>query len=210
MTEPDQELTSPEPEAVPGSLIYFPDDYFERLNLSKLFPMLRPLEVEIGSGDGSFLVQYAQAHPERNFLGVERLFGRLRKIDRKGRRAQLANLRVMRIEAAYFLEYLLPASSVRALHIYFPDPWPKRKHRKNRLINAAFPELAHQVLEPNGFVYLRTDDQDYFEQMISVFAGDTRFQIVDTPAELAMIVTDFEREFNQRGTATRAMAYQRG
>ncbi len=83
----------------------------ERLELAELFPAVQPLEVELGSGDGSFLVNYAKLHPERNFLGVERLLGRLRKLDRKGLRAGLANLRGLRIESAYCLEYLLPPGS---------------------------------------------------------------------------------------------------
>ena len=77
----------------------------------------------------------------------------------------MTNLRGVRIESAYFLEYLLPPRSAVALHIYFPDPWPKRKHRRHRLINERFPALARQALAPGGTVYLRTDDEDYFEQM---------------------------------------------
>src|SRR5579871_3311318 len=88
----------------------------ERVDLASLFPVAQPLEVELGAGDGSFLVNYAKLHPERNFLGVERLLGRLRKVDRKARRTKLANLRGLRIESAYFLEYLLPQKSADAIH----------------------------------------------------------------------------------------------
>ena len=112
----------------------------------------------------------------------------------------------MRIEAAYFLEYLLPPSSVQALHVYFPDPWPKRKHRKNRLVNERFPDLAARVLAPGGAVYLRTDDEDYFRQMQEVFAANRRFQIFATPADLMAVITDFERDFQARGIATRRLA----
>ena len=77
--------------------------------------------------------------PDRNFIGVERLLGRIRKLDRKGRRAGLTNLRGVQIESSYFLQYLLPPRSASVLHIYFPDPWPKKKHRKYRLINESFP-----------------------------------------------------------------------
>src|ERR1700689_4801384 len=108
------------------TLIHRLTSIVERLDLAALFPRAQLLEVELGSGDGSFLVNYARLHPERNFLGVERLLGRLRKLDRKGRRAGLTNLRGLRIESAYFLEYLLPRESPATLHIYFPDPWPKR------------------------------------------------------------------------------------
>src|SRR2546422_4795723 len=120
------------------TLIHRPASITEWLPTDRLFARAQPLEVELGSGDGSFVLRYAQLYPDRNLLGVERLLGRLRKIDRKGLRAGLTNLRLVRLEASYFLRYLLPDGSVRALHVYFPDPWPKRKHRKNRLINAGF------------------------------------------------------------------------
>ena len=189
------------------ALIYQLTSIVERLELAALFPQSQPLEVELGSGDGSFLVNYARLHTERNFLGVERLLGRLRKLDRKGRRASLTNLRGLRIESAYFLEYLLPRQSAAALHIYFPDPWPKRKHRKNRLINVRFTEIAHQALAADGVVYLRTDDEDYFAQMVTVFAANSSFQLAQTPAELSAVVTDFERNFQARGVATLRAAY---
>jgi tRNA (guanine-N7-)-methyltransferase len=167
-----------------------------------MFARALPLEVELGSGDGSFLAQWAAACPDRNFLGVERLLGRLRKLDRKAQRAELANVRLMRIEASYFLEFLLPPRSLHALHVYFPDPWPKRKHRKHRLMNERFPELASRVLTPQGVVYLRTDDADYFAQMREVFAADQRFHFEETPDALALVITDFERDFQARGIAT--------
>jgi len=172
-----------------------------------MFQRNQPLEVELGSGDGSFLARWAQLNPARDFLGVERLLGRLRKLDRKGRRMGLANLRLMRIEAAYFLDYLLPAGSTSALHVYFPDPWPKRRHWKNRLINAHFTEATARILAPGGIAFLRTDDANYFAQMQDVFAENRRFQSMETPPELASVVTDFERGFNERGVATLRAAY---
>jgi len=180
----------------------------ERLNLTELFPRSQPLEVELGCGDASFLVQYAHRHPENNFLGVERLLGRLRKLDRKGRRLGLTNLRGVRIESAYFLEYPLPPRSAGALHIYFPDPWPKKKHHKHRLINDRFPALARAALAAGGVVYLRTDDADYFQQMTGAFAADPFFRAVETPPELAEVLTDFERDFLAQGISTRRAAYR--
>src|SRR5512137_2117229 len=153
----------------PPSLIYRLTSILERIDLGELFTTRQPLEIELGSGDGSFLVNCAKLHPDGNFLGVERLLGRLRKLDRKGRRAGLTNLRGVRLECSYFLEYLLPPGSAAALHVYFPDPWPKRKHRRHRLINERFPVLARQGLARGGTVYLRTDDEDYFHQMVAVF-----------------------------------------
>ena len=197
------------PPSPPPSLIYKLTSILDRVDVAGLFPKAQPLEVELGAGDGSFLARYAQRHLERNFLGVERLLGRLRKIDRKGRRAGLENLRVTRIEAAYFLEFLLQAGTVTSLHVYFPDPWPKRKHRRHRLINERFTELARTVLAENGIVYLRTDDMDYFNQMTASFVTNRNFAPVETPEELAEIVTDFEKTFNARGIPTNRAAYRK-
>jgi tRNA (guanine-N7-)-methyltransferase len=192
-----------------GSLIYRLASIVHRLDLAKIFATEQPLEVELGSGDGSFLVERAKRGPDHNFVGVERLLGRIRKMERKARRAGLENLRGIRIESAYFLEYLLPAQSTTALHIYFPDPWPKRKHRRHRLINERFPSLAHAALKSDGVVYLRTDDQDYFSQMNEVFAVAAGFKPEETPAELTEVVTDFERDFLARGIKTLRAAYRR-
>ena len=180
----------------------------ESLKLEELFPKPQPLEVELGCGDASFLVEYARRNPERNFIGVERLLGRIQKLDRKGRRAGLANLRGVRIESSYFLQHLLPPRSAAALHIYFPDPWPKKKHRRHRLIGEAFPALADSTLVPGGLVYLRTDDADYFQQMTEVFAASSEFQKAETPPDLSEIATDFERDFNARGVSTLRASYQ--
>ena len=95
----------------------------EVLPLDSLFPREQPVHVEIGAGDGSFFAAFAQAHPNINFIALERLLGRLRKIDRKCRRAGLQNALLLRLEADYFVRYLLPPESVEAVHIYFPDPW---------------------------------------------------------------------------------------
>lgn len=191
------------------TLLYPVPSILERIDLAIVFPKLQPLEVELGSGDGSFLVEYAKQHPDHNYIGVERLLGRIRKLDRKARRAGLANLRGVRIESSYFVEYLLPPNSALALHIYFPDPWPKRKHRRHRLVNERFPALARQALAPGGKVYLRTDDQDYFEQMVGVFAASQAFRLSETPPELSALTTDFERDFLSRGIKTLRAAYQR-
>jgi tRNA (guanine-N7-)-methyltransferase len=179
------------------------------LDLAELFPTPQRLEVELGCGDASFLADYAQRHPDRNFIGIERLLGRIRKLDRKGRRSGLTNLRGVQIESSYFLQYLLPRHSASVLHVYFPDPWPKKKHHKHRLINESFPRLAGESLAPGGVVYLRTDDQDYFAQMTAVFGASAEYQPVETPAELAGVVTDFEREFHARGVGTLRAAYQK-
>jgi len=189
-------------------LLYNLPTILERLDLSQLFDAARPLEVELGCGDASFIAEYARRNPETNFIGVERLLGRIQKLHRKGSRLGLANLRGVRIESSYFLQWLLPPHSARALHIYFPDPWPKKKHRKHRLINESFPALARITLQPGGTVYLRTDDADYFQQMNEVFEAAQEFKRIETPPVLAEIVTDFEHDFNAQGIPTLRAAFQ--
>ena len=201
------------PDTTPGttgeSLVYPLPSILERIDLARLFAVPQPLEVELGCGDASFLLNYAGANPQCNFIGVERLLGRVGKIERKGRRLGLSNLRGVRIESGYFLEQLLPANCARALHVYFPDPWPKLKHRRHRFINERFPDLAQRTLMSGGTVFLRTDDTDYFEQMLRVFAAETaRFKKVETPVSLLELKTDFEAEFNARGIPTLHAAYQ--
>jgi tRNA (guanine-N7-)-methyltransferase len=175
------------------------ESILDPLQLGQVFPAHQPIEIELGAGDGGFLVEWAALRPERNFIGVERLLGRLRKIERRTVRRGLANVRAVRIEASYFVRYLLPSRSVGALHVYFPDPWPKRKHWRHRLVNEQFPALAGRVLVPGGVVYLRTDHGEYFAQMNRVFGEGSGFVLRETPASLAAVPTDFERGFRAAG-----------
>ena len=191
-----------------ASLLHEFRTILQPLDLAEHFPTPQPLEVELGAGDGSFIVEWAQRNPTRNFLAVERLLGRIRKPDKRGRRLGLTNLSLVRIEIGYFLEHLLPPANADAIHVYFPDPWPKVKHARNRLINERFTALAARALKPGGVVYLRTDHVDYFAQMQTVFNADKNFLEVETPADLAALTTDFEREFNAKGIPTNRSAWR--
>ena len=190
------------------SLLYELPSIVERIDLAQLFSKEQPLEVELGCGDASFIAEYARRNPGINLIGVERLLGRIQKLHKKGIKLGLTNLRGVRIESAYFLQWLLLPQCASAVHIYFPDPWPKKKHRRHRLINEGFPALARTILLPGGTIYLRTDDTDYFQQMTEVFAAAKEFQKVETSATLAEITTDFERDFNAQGIPTLRAAYR--
>jgi len=206
---PDPKAQTPAPDwRERPSLIRPITDAIRQLDAPAWFEVPRPMELELGCGDGSFLARYAMARRDRNFVGVERLKGRLKKLDRAGRQAALDNLALLKIEAGYLLQYLLPSDCFEAIHVYFPDPWPKARHARNRLIQPGFPERAARVLKSGGIVYLRTDDDDYFAQMEEVFGNSPLFTREDTPAELKAFTTDFEREFNQQGIPTHYGAWR--
>ena len=190
------------------SLLHEFESVTKPLRLEELFPVGQPTELEIGCGDGGFLLEWAIRQPGKNFIGVERLLGRIRKLDKKGRRAELTNLHLLRFEARYLLQYLLPDHAFDAVHIYFPDPWPKDKHRRHRLIGEHFPELARRILLPNGIVHLRTDDPAYFEQMQESFLPAKYFSVTETPVELANVTTEFERQWNEEGKPTLRVSYR--
>ncbi len=200
--------TAPAPAHPAQPILLTIESILDPLPMERFFPRRVPIELELGSGDGGFLLRYAPTHPERDFLGVERLLGRIRKLGRKAPRLGLTNLRGLRVEATYLLRYLLPARSVGAIHVYFPDPWPKKRHRPRRLVNTEFTELAARVLVPGGRVFLRTDDPDYHDQMQAVFGAAAGFVPVETPAELAAVLTDFEEQFLAEGKPTLRAAYE--
>lgn len=206
--EPVPSPTSAESPAAPQDSFILRADILHRFDWPRVFGRSAPVELELGAGDGSFLVRHAALHPEHDILGVERLLGRLRKIDRKSRRLGLTNVRALRLEAAYVLEWMIPAGSLESLHVYFPDPWPKRRHWKRRLINTHFTELVVRAIRPGGHFHVRTDDASYFEQMMEVGTAQPSFRPVETPAALLAVVTDFEADFHQQGIPTRHASWE--
>ncbi len=142
---------------------FVPKDFFSRQNLSDIFDREAPTEIDLGCGDGSFVTQLAAHYPERNFLAVERLLGRVKKVCKKGYRSDLTNLKVLRLETLYTTEWLLPHQSFDRIHLICPDPWPKEKHHKNRLMQAPFFESIHKLLKDNGEFLFRTDHDEYYE-----------------------------------------------
>jgi tRNA (guanine-N7-)-methyltransferase len=108
----------------------------------------RPIELEIGSGKGTFLVQQAQRYPGVDYLGIEWAKAFWRYAADRARRRGLENVRLLRCDAAVFVRHYVPDSVFRQVHIYFPDPWPKKRHHKRRLIQAEFLRELHRVLVP--------------------------------------------------------------
>jgi len=153
-----------------------PDDYFSVLPRTALFPdASRPLELDVGCGDGTFLLSMARQFPERDFLGIERLGGRVSKICRQAAREKLTNVRVLCLESAYALRWLLPPGCATRLHLLFPDPWPKKKHAARRFIQPQNLAAIHRMIAPGGQFLFKTDHADYFEEATIVVDASPLF-----------------------------------
>jgi tRNA (guanine-N7-)-methyltransferase len=184
--------------AAEGAL-WTPADHCRRADLADIFQRPAPLEIDMGCGDGSFLLAMAARFPERNFLGTERLLGRVEKVCRAIARLQLANTRILRLESHYAVKWLLPVGCADVVHIGFPDPWPKRHHHPRRLFQDEFMTALHQVLAPGGEVRIKTDDQPYFLWIEKVIGRARGFERIDWPVEADYPATDFERHFVAQG-----------
>lgn len=182
--------------------IFIPTDYFREARMEEIFAgPSRPLEVDLGCGDGSFLVDMAAAHPERNFLGVERLGGRVEKTAKRIAQRGLTNARALRLESSYTIAWLLPASSVSRLHLLCPDPWPKKGHHRRRLFNdTEFLQGLARVLAPDGEFLHKTDDRPYFENAVEVMTAQPAFTRLDWADDTFFYAqTDFEKQWRALG-----------
>lgn len=173
------------------------------LDFSTVFGNTRPVELEIGTGKGTFLLARAKARPEVNFVGIEWARAYALYCADRFRRAALANVRMIHGDASHIVKNCLADSSLSRLHVYFPDPWPKRKHHRRRLIQSGFLEEARRVLRLGGLLLLVTDHRDYFRQIQSVLSAAHGFATVPWP-EMAddsgeIVGTNFERKYIAQG-----------
>ena len=173
-----------------------------------LYDLSRPLEVEVGCGRGRFLTGRAARLPDCEFLGVERMKERVNVFGAKVRRLGLANAHVLRLEALYTFHYLLPAHHARRVYVFFPDPWPKRKHRSHRLFGPLFLNALWKRLEIGGRVEFATDHADYFAAVKECFAADARFREVEPMPRPKEVWTEFEEMFREQGLPIHAAAWE--
>jgi len=185
--------------------IVIPADELEHeVSLSDIWPRRNPLEVDIGAGKGRFLFARAMAHPETDYLGIERQYGRVYRAAKKAHRRGLTNIRIARVDAETGIAPLLPPESVRTFYIFFPDPWPKRRHQRRRLVNHTFLDLLHTKLLPGGFIHFATDHENYAEAVKLCFSEDPRFDGIAPFQPTEAERTDFELIFTgQNRTVSR-------
>lgn len=169
----------------------------------------QPVELDIGCGRGMFLVNAGLAHPERNFLGIELDYTEGRRGAKRLQKREMDNVRVIGGDAKEFLARYVTAQSVSAAHIYFPDPWWKRKHKKRRLFTDEFANLLARVVMPGGLVHSWTDVEEYFGVISALMDHHPEFQS-EPPSPLAAAThdLDYQTSFHRRRSQAGCVIYR--
>jgi len=173
-----------------------------------------PLEVEVGSGKGLFLRNAAAANPEVLFLGIELAHKYARYAAAQLAKRGLANAAVIDGDALAFFSQWLSDRSARAVHVYFPDPWWKKRHRKRRVMNEGFLANVERVLAPGGALHFWTDVEEYFQSTCELIAQRTAllgpFPVAEAPADHDLDYrTHFERRMRQHNEAVFRAEYRK-
>ena len=173
------------------------------VDFAEMFGNTRPVEVEIGTGKGTFLVARAAARPEVNFLGIEYAKAYCHHAADRFRRHGVDNVRMLHADAGLFFKRCVADGALNRVHIYFPDPWPKRKHHRRRLIQPPFVAQVRRALRVGGQLIVVTDHMGYFEQITGVLNAAAGFATVPVPrmtdAEGEIVGTNFERKYIAQG-----------
>jgi tRNA (guanine-N7-)-methyltransferase len=177
-----------------AAIEFVPESITQPLDVAQIFVRSAPLIIDLGCGDGAFLINLAIANPQQNYLGIERLIGRVRSVCRKVARLNLSNVRLLRMDTACAVEHLIPAAQVAQFHLLFPDPWPKRRHYRRRTVSSEFVTAMHRALVPGGLFHIATDHTEYFQHIESL--TNSLFAPVRLPIEFPQ--STFEKKFADR------------
>jgi tRNA (guanine-N7-)-methyltransferase len=194
----NQGSTANRPGRWPGA----PDEelWFGRaFDAPSVFGRRAPLEVEIGSGKARFLIAAARACPAHDYLGIERALAYYRICRERLARADVPNARIVRADGRLFVETALAPSSVAAFHVYFPDPWPKKKQKKRRLLDGIFLERLATRLEPGGTLRIATDHPDYGSTLGPLLETVPSLERVDWSSLPAPPPTHYSLKYEREG-----------
>ena len=140
------------------------------LDCEAIFGNRNPVIMEIGFGMGESTLKIAKENPDKNYIGIEVFLYGFSKLLANASKENLTNLRLMRFDAVQVLQDMVPDNSVDGFHVFFPDPWPKKRHHKKRLIQVPFATLLASKLKKGGYIYCVTDWEEYADQMLEVFS----------------------------------------
>jgi tRNA (guanine-N7-)-methyltransferase len=179
------------------------------LTAAAVFGRSLPLELEIGSGKGMFLLNAARAHPLHGFLGLEISHKYAQFAASRLARDGVDNARLIRADAVEFIPQFVPDQSLWAVHVYFPDPWWKKRHRRRRVMNEALIDQLVRVLKPGGRLHFWTDVADYFESTLQLIAGrDSLAGPFEVPEQPALHDLDYRTHFERRVRQNRLPVYR--
>ena len=169
------------------------------LDWREFFGNDNPVELDVGCGRGLFLVNASEANPQVNFLGIELDYKEGRRTARRLMKRQSSNARVLGGDVCIALDKLIRPHSVSAVHVYFPDPWWKRKHKRRRLFTETFADSIACVLKGGGVVHSWTDVEDYFEVIAALMNHHERFETMSAPSErVATHDMDYHTSFERK------------
>lgn len=185
------------------------------VNWAEVFGNNHPVELEVGSGKGLFLLNEARARPDRNYLGIEMAKKYARQGAERLAKATLTNARMLPDDARRFLHEFVPPASLAAVHIYFPDPWWKTRHHKRRVFCEAFVADVSKALPTEGDFHMATDVEDYFGVMMELMAARPDFLAMPRPEPRVPehdldYLTNFERKYRIEGRPIYRAHYRRG
>lgn len=182
------------------------------LNFSEIYGNNHPVTLEIGFGNGELLITIAQQYPDRNFLGIEVHRPGVGHLLLQLKEHAIDNVRIISQDAMEVLRHSIPEHSLETIWLFFPDPWPKKKHHKRRIVNQAFLDLVARALASPGFLHLATDWRDYAEHMQAVIDKDPRYVIEEHPDKDHLLTerprTKFEHRGRQKGHAITDLIYR--
>jgi len=169
----------------------------EKINFNEVFGNSGKIIIEIGFGSGSATAEIAQANPEKNYLGLEVHKPGIGRLLQEIENRNLSNIRIIDYDAVHVIQKMISVSSVDAFHVFFPDPWPKKRHRKRRLIQKPFTDALCGCLKPSGYIYMVTDWEDYaehaFEELSATAALRNSYEKFASPQSWRP-VTRFEQK----------------
>lgn len=176
-----------------------------RIDWGRFFGNGHPVEIDVGCGRGMFLVHAGTEHPETDYLGIEIDYKEGRHGARRLQKRKLTNVRVLGGDVRVAFDKYVRPGSVAAVHVYFPDPWWKKKHRRRRVFTDQLVNQMARVLQPGGLVHSWTDVEEYFQVISDLLDHDRRFQTLPPPAEKPAeddldYRTSFERKKRQAGS----------
>ena len=188
--------------------------YADRFLVPKvLFGREAPLVLEIGSGMGDATAEIAKAHPETDFIAIEVHGPGVGSLLNRIEAEKLTNLRVLQHDAVEVLEHMIQDGALAGIHLFFPDPWPKKRHHKRRLMQPQFVALAARKLAPGGTLHATTDWPEYAEQMLALLSAETMLEnTVDggyAPRPATRPLTKFERRGLGLGHPVRDLLFRR-